>query len=669
MLALGQRPEVSFDKSVLPPVTGMDSGAGGGGVKGFLGKIGSFFKGFADGGDVTPYLGRRVRFGERGPEAVVDSQGNVQLVGLSGPETGVPVHPAVVIPTEMLSGAGLALSGQSETAGRASDARDLIPPGGLRYEHLLSAVRSLSDGGAQTATPQRPPVVYPALPQTPDPASLPIPASVGTVGSPAPSVAPAASVLPQSRYVMPGLVTTGDERGDLGRYENDLEGWRNPADRNGRVKSGLKGAALGFVRGLATGGLAGGVGGAATGLAYGVAVPNWDERAARDAEIARVGGRINLLDQRAKEEAQTGEIQAQTDWMKARPAIEQGKADAQTLARAQQGLQREIGNRLKEPRPFDATDPYDSDLAQRAQAAGVSFDPQSFGDFKNPAQMEVVDPSDPSGTKKTRLVLDRASGLWQPVTVNGQDVTTGYATPVGPDGMTASQRGNLQLGQDRFNETQKQNAVRNDFERARINLAGRRFDLSSAQFDNRLGEQTRRELKAANDLAARSEMYARAANDLSSKTTFVDPNDGQVKESKKWAARRDEYLAKAAEGRRQFVDNYGYLFAPSDGAAPQMTLDQFRGLFPNAAGSPAVEASRLGVTLSDTDQGVRAPSSPMPRRSAPMRVGGRGSTPSPAQSKGNVSRAKFRQKYPQYQNSTDSNVDAAISAAGYTPIP
>lgn len=38
-------------------------------------------------------------------------------------------------------------------------------------------------------------------------------------------------------------------------------------------------------------------------------------------------------------------------------------------------------------------------------------------------------------------------------------------------------------------------------------------------------------------------------------------------------------------------------------------------------------------------------------------------------SKGNVTRAKFRAKYPDYAGRSDSDVDAAITGAGYTPIP
>lgn len=76
-----------------------------------------------------------------------------------------------------------------------------------------------------------------------------------------------------------------------------------------------------------------------------------------------------------------------------------------------------------------------------------------FGDFKNPATMEIIDPSDPTGTKKTRLVLNRETGQWQPALVDGRPATSGYATPIGPDGMSASQRGNLQLGGARLGET------------------------------------------------------------------------------------------------------------------------------------------------------------------------------------------------------------------------
>ena len=352
---------------------------------------------------------------------------------------------------------------------------------------------------------------------------------------------------------------------------------------------------------------------------------------------------------------------AQADNMRQRPGIEQAK-------RAQSALQREIGNRLKEPRPFDPSDAYDSDLAERAQAAGVSFDPKSFGDFKNPAQMEVLDPSDPSGTKKTRLVLDRASGQWHPVTVNGQDVTTGYATPVGSDGMTASQRGNLQLGGERLGEEKYHHRVTEAQGDARITLQRQGFDFRKAVNDQRVSEQGRKELAAAYKLRVQAEQYARAAEDLSTKTTYRDPDTGEVRESKKYAARRDEYLSKAAALRQQFTDTYGYLFAPSDGDAPHMTLDQFRGLFPNSAGSPAVEASRLGITLTDTDQGVRGPASPMPRRGAP----GAGRAPraaAPSEGKTHVSRAAARAKYPELRDKSDEEVDAAIRAGGYEPMP
>lgn len=94
---------------------------------------------------------------------------------------------------------------------------------------------------------------------------------------------------------------TGSEREDLANYGRALQMYRNPADKDGRRWSALKRAALGFVQGVAqTGSLAGGLGGAITGGVYGAARPNWNERAERDAEQARVDSRLKSVDEQTK---------------------------------------------------------------------------------------------------------------------------------------------------------------------------------------------------------------------------------------------------------------------------------------------------------------------------------------------------------------------------------
>lgn len=148
-----------------------------------------------------------------------------------------------------------------------------------------------------------------------------------------------------------------------------------------------------------------------------------------------------------KEQAQVEDVRSQTamrnaqaSWFNQRPTIEARKADAQALTRQQAAIRTEIKNRLQNPRPFDANDPYDGNLQARAQAAGVGFDPTGFGDFKNPLTIEVVDPRDPSETTKTREVYNRATRRFEPLTNDGQPVKTGYTQPVNPQtGMTPAQ--------------------------------------------------------------------------------------------------------------------------------------------------------------------------------------------------------------------------------------
>ena len=186
--------------------------------------------------------------------------------------------------------------------------------------------------------------------------------------------------------------------------------------------------------------LAGTVGAAGGGLAAGALDRTLDERLDKERDVARAGVRLDRGLKLAERGARVRQIGAAADWTAARPSIEREKLDAEARKRAQTMVKAEIANRLKDPRAFDASDEYDADLAERAQAAGVHFAPGIFGDYKNPATVEVLDPSDPKGTRKTRLVYDRGAGGFRPLTLDGAPMQTGYVQPVGADGLTEAQR-------------------------------------------------------------------------------------------------------------------------------------------------------------------------------------------------------------------------------------
>jgi hypothetical protein len=220
-------------------------------------------------------------------------------------------------------------------------------------------------------------------------------------------------------------------------------------DENGRLRSGGAMALEGLHEGAQSGSLPVALGEGLGGLISGLIRPQADEelqrarllpryKAAADEETAQAREQQAALDQ-----ARINETNAQTAYLQTKPQSDKAKQDAQALLRQQTALRSELKMRMQNPRAFDPSDAYDSDLQQRAQAGGISFDPRAFGDFKNPLSIEVIDPRDPSGTTKTREVYNRTTQQFEPLTSNGQPVKTGYVQPVlssGPNaGMTPAQ--------------------------------------------------------------------------------------------------------------------------------------------------------------------------------------------------------------------------------------
>lgn len=459
-------------------------------------------------------------------------------------------------------------------------------------------------------------------------------------------------------------------------------------DRNGRFKSMLINAlvqmgqnaqaategALRTGRPVDAYGLAAVMGGAGGGLAAGALNPALDEERRRQYKLNQVESLIKT--RLSEQRAQAGDDyrRAQTGWLQARPVSEGKKADAATRTKLQAAIQREISNRLKEPRPFDPSDAYDADLAERAEAADVRFSPGMFGDFKNPAQLEVIDPSDPSGTRKTRLVYDRETGAWRPLTVGGQGVTSDYTQPVDPKtGMTEFQKGSLLLGTRRADETEKQHGISNEFTRQQLGLARGRLSLAQAAQDYRFDEQSRKHFGEANKLAAQAEEYARVASSLDSHSEYTDPDTGERKTSTRRVIDRDKFFAKADAARRELLTTYRDAFTQNEQGHVLMTEAEFKALFPSLAAKSADtrlgEALRLGIELTD-GPGAKPDSTnytPSPIKPRARRSPAAGADRPATQSKGRVARSNFdkvRAQNPSLQGKSDAEVEAALRAQG-----
>ena len=488
-----------------------------------------------------------------------------------------------------------------------------------------------SDGGAVLTDPKRiapaVPAFDPALAEAPaPPASVEPTAKLEVSGAERRTLGPAP--LPHNAkgeaVGSPEYDDTGAPAVDLENYRRGLEGQRNPEDRDGRVKSGVKTAARMFLDTLTHGGSVGaGIRNAVVGGAYGAAVPNANERAGRDREIRRVEREQSRVQANQKagleaegERASTRQKNAQASYYEQRPDIEAAKrTDAQ--AKAEQSRVFRVLSSLKGQKLYPA-DPRVRQLQADADRAGIPFDVESFNNSKgNVVRYVRTDPDRPEQTVEVeRNVLTGAEQ------VLGQK---GYQATRDASGMTTAE---VKTDEDRdrgYNALERERVVQHDLRRAglaiakgNLTLAGQRFDLSQAQFDNRLGEQTRKELKGANDLIAESERYQESANAIGSRTQYKDPETGEMKESRKAQNQRDLFQARAESLRRRALANYGYLFSPDEGGVPHMSAEQLQQMFPSVGGNWSGLAERLGVRLTDTGsgQGPVRPSA-VPRRGAP----------------------------------------------------
>jgi hypothetical protein len=368
---------------------------------------------------------------------------------------------------------------------------------------------------------------------------------------------------------------------DAAEHPQEAHGWRRL----------VRPVVAALLAGARTGDPLAAAGAAGAGAAVGAVDPRAANRLKYGSQLGRSDSRLSTLRERRKEDLSARQQQAQIGWWEARPGLEGKKLDAQAVKLQQDALQREIGNRLHDPSPFDPNDPYDAGLAERAQAAGVNFSQGAFGDRKNPATLEVIDPNDPTGTRKTRLVYDREGGTWAPLTADGRPVQTGYVQPVGEDGLTEAQRRT-----DADRDTARENT-----ESYRKNLLG----LSTAKLEEQM----------------RNGISGRAARDFNLKTRGLFDRRRQLE------SQIQGYNTRAAK-------------AEISGAERDRRVSELR-----------AELEKVTQQVDDA-------------RSEALGAMGAASAGG-----SHVSRAKFRSKYPQFKDRPDADVDAAIRASGYEPMP
>jgi hypothetical protein len=669
----------------------------------------SAFGGFRRGGKWDDELGQPVIVGEEGKELALADDGKAQVLGTNGPEVVVPKEPATVIPADQTQqvldmllraasnrkGARAQTGGAQSPAVRPRRAVTLNPDearSGSAAQRLAMPDPSAPADSTPSPTLAAEPSPRPLTPYVDTPAEfvevgdkVPVTGRPKAGNMPAPGEEDANDALVRARLshyptapgpgeeMPPGF--DGETTAMRPRWSSELnkETERNlaerqavehPEERHGWKDKVLPLVARGFLAGMGRGGIGGGIGGAVTGAITGAVDPRAASRAAHRADLAGSDARLDQLRGQRKDDLAAAQTEAQNEWYRQRPDIERLKLDAQGLQRERQNVLAQI--RTRKGSPFTPDDP----LLAQAEKLGMHFSADELNNAaSNNVSVTLVDPEHPEQMR--RAMLNKATGARTDV---GQ---AGYVPPVGADGMTAGTRGSLALGGRRAAETERHDLVtesqggqRIAQGAERIGIMRQHLTLSQAAQNDKLDERDRRDAEKTDKLAAQAERYQQAAEAIGSRTKYTDPNTGEEKESRKAQNERDKFAAQAQALRRQLFSSYGDLYDRGPDGRVQMTTAQYRAMFPSLGGNFIGDAQSMGVQLTDADatgQGTPVPS-PMHR---PARRGSRSSSSAPAPSEGktHVSRERFRAKYPDFKDRSDGDVDAAIRASGFEPMP
>jgi len=571
----------------------------------------------ARGGYVRP--GQRAVVGEEGFEYGVDDDGRLRVLGADEPELIRPTKGTTVIPHELSTSLAQLRGKMPEPSGDVGPApdelvrprrvtpqtQDMGLPAGEQVRKLVAAAQGIGkpvDAGASpvlaaepSAVPDTPLFTRPASEFEPDA----MPLTRRPKAQPAPGEMEANDELVRSRIDRAGGFA---EMGDLhrrprvadplGLAEHRIEEdalLSRPTDRNGRGRSVWAGLKRGFVEG--------GPAGAIIGAATHAVDPSLDEQ---DDQSRMIGRDVAVADSLTRRRASNLALQgAAADVENKRQAspIKWAALDEKRLEDARRNVRSQITAR--KGTHFDANDP----LLAQAEELGMHFDADSLNNAaSNSVPFEEIDRQNPTMTRKG--FINKVTGE---ITYYGAGK---YTQPVGPDGMTAFQRGSLKLGGARLGETVRHNQVTETQGGERIGIARGHLTLAQAAQDNQFDETARKRFDAANKLAAKAEEYDSIASAIehNREYDYKDPGTGEMVhvDSKRRAIERDKNLAQAAAARRELFTNYRDAFNGDDQGHVQMTEAEFKALFPTLAAKSAPgsdarlgEALRLGIDLTD----------------------------------------------------------------------
>lgn len=320
----------------------------------------AFIGKFKKGGRWDEEIGEPIEVGEEGPKLALGDDGDAQLLGTSGPQIVVPQKPGVVV----LASQTRALVGTVDPSERPASAQaakgplsqavsDFLAAGGTATRPRRALQPTVDDAQARLAKPATPDPNAPVT-DTPNPNRPADPTPLPTVGMP-PGYDDSGATATRQRWANPVDQET--------EHNAALRNVAAHPPKEARWKSALKLAGWGL--------LTGGPGGAIAGAAVGAADPSLPNAMKYGAQVAQSDAHLGQLRAERRQDLADEQTRAQTDWYRARPGIARRSADAAALKQAQLAIQKEIANRMKEPRPFDANDAYDSDLAARAGGASV----------------------------------------------------------------------------------------------------------------------------------------------------------------------------------------------------------------------------------------------------------------------------------------------------------
>jgi hypothetical protein len=445
-------------------------------------------------------------------------------------------------------------------------------------------------------------------------------------------------------------------RGPAAQHLDDLVNTK-ATDANGRLRSGAKTALLAPTQ--PTDSLGNALGQLLGSFVAGAAVPSTDEELIRQRDIVRAAPAAQREaaeeDRRMKSEDAASQIAYRDSMTDYNNTTRKDEATARAEDKAKQRL-------ITELRTKQSVDPSkDSVFLNRWQKLfGDPFNVDSWNNKKGNFTIRgvVTDPSRPQ--EQHDVAYNFATGETKDLGLSD------YVTPRDTQGMSENER-RVDSDRDRgYSALERQRSISNDLQRVGLSISKGHLDLANLSRDDRLSENTRKEIGAAAKLRADAEQQQMDAEAFKGAGMYQG-DDGQQHQAK-WAAQKWKAAEDKAEAlRREYFSTYGYLHAP-DGGEIKMSTGEFRQLFPNAP-NPSASAPSYGVVLTDSDQpGTPQTNTYAPRRPTPRAPSSAApSAAAPAQSKGRVSRSNFdkvRAQNPHLKNASDAEVESALRAQG-----